>query len=307
MIGLQAISCYIPEGWDDNREKLEVFGIDHDFLINKIGVIKKPRKSATEETSDMCVKAYKALAKKIPVEQEAIDCIVVCSQNPDGHGLPHVSAIVHGKLGLKDRVAAFDISLGCSGYVYALSVITSFMKENSLRMGLLFTADPYSKIINNDDKNTSLLFGDAATATLLSEDPVYCIERSSFCTRGKDYRSLICENGTLQMNGRAIFNFSATCVPPQVKDLLNASGYTLEDIDIFIMHQGSKYILDTLSKRLKLDPQKVPSNLLNTGNTVSSSIPLILQNYMNDTQTRKIVISGFGVGLSWATSILNRI
>ena len=109
------------------------------------------------------------------------------------------------------------------------------------------------------------------------------------------------------MNGRAVFNFSAISVPAQVTKLIETIGYNLDDIDLFIFHQGSKFIVDTLVKRLNLDPNKVPSNLLNLGNTVSSSIPIILEEYINKNNYKKILISGFGVGLSWASSILIRV
>ncbi len=120
-----------------------------------------PRKSPDQETSDLCVAAFQDLCAGRHIDVSKIDCIVVCTQNPDSDGIPHVSAIVHGKLGLSETCASFDISLGCSGYVYGLSLVSSFMEANDLRKGLFFTADPYSKIIDMNDKNTSLLLGTA--------------------------------------------------------------------------------------------------------------------------------------------------
>ncbi len=117
MIGIQAIASYIPDNRESNFEVMEKFDIKDDFLKNKIGVLKKARKEKNEDTSDLCVRSFIALQKKNPVAIEDIDCLVVCTQNPDGRGLPHTSASVHGKLGCRDSVAAFDISLGCSGYV----------------------------------------------------------------------------------------------------------------------------------------------------------------------------------------------
>lgn len=177
------------------------------------------------------------------------------------------------------------------------------MSENGLKNGLLFTADPYSKIIDPDDKNTSLLFGDAATVTLLNEFPILLPLTFKFSTNGGEGGNLKSEDNILYMNGRGVYNFSAVEVPLQVKDLLDSNNLSTEDIDIFFMHQGSKFILDTLEKRLNI-AGKVPTNLKNQGNTISSSIPLLLEQYIHTKGCDKIVISGFGVGLSWASAIL---
>lgn len=305
MIGIQAIASHIPEFRESNFDVTEKFGIKEDFIRNKIGVLNKSRKDKREETSDLCVHSFNALKKKTDVSIDEIDCLVVCTQNPDGCGLPHTSAIVHGKLGCPDTVAAFDISLGCSGYVYSLAVVTAFMNAHGLKNGLLFTADPYSKIIDPNDKNTSLLFGDAATVTSLGERPKLEIKKTVFGTRGSEGEALQCVDGHLQMNGRSVFNFSMTVVPPQIKKIAEESGLGLDEIDLLVLHQGSKYIIDMLTKRLGVDPARVPSNISGMGNTVSSSIPLILENHL-DTSEKNILISGFGVGLSWATAHLHR-
>ncbi len=305
MIGIQAIASHIPESSESNFEVTEKFGLKEDFIRNKIGVLRKSRKGKDEDTSDLCVQSFNALQQKTGVSVEDIDCLVVCTQNPDGHGLPHTSAIVHGKLGGPDSVAAFDISLGCSGYVYSLAVVTAFMNAHGLKRGLLFTADPYSKIIDPDDKSTSLLFGDAATVTLLGKSPKLEIRKTAFGTRGSGAEALQCKEGYLKMNGRAVFNFSMTTVPPQIKNLIEESGLETDEIDLFVLHQGSKYIIDMLTQRLELDATKVPTNLSEIGNTVSSSIPLILEHHL-DTSEQNILISGFGVGLSWASALLCR-
>lgn len=253
----------------------------------------------------MCVRAFEGLDRR----PDAVDCLVVCTQNPDGSGLPHTSAVVHGKLGLPAQCACFDVSLGCSGYVYGLSIVQSFMQQNRLARGLLFTADPYSKIIDPKDKNTALLFGDAATVTLLdaAEQPGrWRMGPFRFATRGKDGAALENRAGTLAMNGRAVFNFSATEVPPQVSALLADAGLKAEDVDLFLFHQGSRFIVDQLAKRLDLPAAKVPVNLAEQGNTVSSSLPLLLQEHLGDSRLRRILLSGFGVGLSWASCLLTR-
>lgn len=308
MIGILALGSYIPSAFESNLEKKLIFGTDDDFILNKVGVEKVSRKRPDEETSDMCVKAFEALIAKSGLDPSEIECIAVCTQNPDGNGIPHTSAIVHGKIKAPDSCAAFDISLGCSGYVYSLSIVKSFMEANGFKKGVLFTADPYSKTINPGDKNTALLFGDAATATLLGPagDGAWMPVRFIFASRGSEWEALKNSSGALEMNGRAVFNFSATAVPAQIKELLARSGFSEADIDLFIFHQGSKYIVDTLKKRMQLNEAKVPLMLAGQGNTVSSSIPLVLERRMDDAALKRVILSGFGVGLSWASCLLER-
>ena len=306
LLGIAAIEAYVPERHESNWDKIGGFGLSEDFIRDKIGTEFAARKQADEETSDMCVRAFQVLEAKHSLQKDAIDCVVVVTQNPDGDGLPHTSAIVHGKLGLSDGCAAFDISLGCSGYVYGLAIIRSFMEANGLKCGLLFTADPYSKIINPTDKNTALLFGDAATVTLISSDAILLSRAFECGTRGREGDALICKNKILTMNGRAVFNFSAVEVPLQIQRLLGKAGLTLGDVDLVLLHQGSRFILDTIGRRLGLGRDQLPSNISSHGNTVSSSIPLLLSNYLENTACKRIVISGFGVGLSWASAILER-
>ena len=305
MIGIEAIASYIPESRIDNLTKVDKFDVDQEFLEIKTGMLSLSLKDRNEETSDLCVSAFKKLLLKQTVDADSIDCIVVCTQNPDGEGIPHTSAIVHGKLDLPSSCAAFDVSLGCSGYVYSLSIIESFMKANGFKKGLLFTADPYSKIINDEDKNTSLLFGDAATVTLLGEAPIWESGMFSFGTQGGEGEAIkVKADGKLEMNGRSVFSFTATVVPNHIENVIKKNNLTLEDIDLFALHQGSRFIVDTLRKRLKVSEEKVPFLASQYGNTVSSSIPLILES-VPDT-AHNIVISGFGVGLSWASTILFR-
>jgi 3-oxoacyl-[acyl-carrier-protein] synthase-3 len=218
--------------------------------------------------------------------------------------------VVHGKLDAPDRCACFDISLGCSGYVYGLAVVGSLMETTGMETGLLFTADPYSKIVDEHDRNTALLFGDAATVTLLrrSNDvsKVWVPRRFAFGTRGQAGSALQNRGGRLAMDGRAIFNFSLTEVPQQVRECLAAAGLERDDVDLFLFHQGSRFIVDNLVKRLGLAPTKVPIDIADCGNTVSSSIPLLLERHGMPAGPSRIVMSGFGVGLSWATCVLTR-
>jgi 3-oxoacyl-[acyl-carrier-protein] synthase-3 len=306
MIGISDIEIYIPSKRISNYEKTGKFKLSNEFIDSKIGVKSVSRINNSEATSDLCCIAFEKLAaNKTKIKLNDIDVIIVCTQTPD-YSLPHTSAIVHGKLNLPESIAAFDISLGCSGYIYALAVIESLMKTTHMKNGLLFTADPYSKIINEDDKNTALLFGDAATVTHISEDPIFNTGKYTFGTKGKDFEYLICRNNVLEMNGREIFNFIAKKVPVDIKRALEINNLKVNDIDRFLLHQGSKFIIDFLIKRIGLPKEKTPYVIKDYGNTVSSSIPIMIKDFIFDKSINRILISGFGVGLSWASTVLTR-
>lgn len=305
MIGIKEIGTYLPEQRISNYDRLEKFETNADFIENKIGIVEVSLKSDGEETSDLGVKAFQNLESKIAIDKDKVEALIVVTQNPDTN-IPHTSAIIHKKLDLSESCAAFDISLGCSGFVYGISVIKGFMESNGFSQGILITSDPYSKIINEDDKNTSLLFGDGATATLMTDDPVYELGKFTFGTIGKDGHNLICNEGELSMNGRSIFNFAARYIPDDVDSVLAKNDCVKEDIDLVVFHQGSKYILDTLVRRTGFPAEKAVNDVMNYGNTVSSSIPMILAKELNNEKNKKILISGFGVGLSWSSSVLIR-
>lgn len=306
MIGIKAVSIYLPEQQVSNLELTERFGIEADFLSEKIGVLNRPIKSEKEDTSDMALEALERLIKQSGLVRGDIQALVVVTQNPDSN-LPHVSGLVHGRAKLSSDCAAFDLSLGCSGYVYGLSVLQSFLTANGLSKGVLITCDPYSKVIDPKDKNTALLFGDAATATLVGPAPVFICGPFVFGTQGDLNGALVCNEGTLKMNGREVFNFAVTVVPKCINKLLENADLTEDEVDSFIFHQGSRYILEKLTKRSRLDPAKVRIDIKNTGNTVSSSIPLLLHHEINNRAIKRIVLCGFGVGLSWAGCVLERI
>jgi len=305
MLGIENIAIYIPKTKKSNYDLKEKFEIDDDFIENKIGVKYRTVKDEGFKSSDMCVEAFKNLQKNSAINVDEIECCIVVTQNPD-FNIPHTAAIVHGKLNLSENCAAFDISLGCSGYVYGLSNIISFMKNNGMKKGLLFTSDQYSDIISETDKNTALLFGDAATVTLISEEAVFLPIDFSFGSNGKDYKELVCE-GNLYMNGRAVFSFTATTAPKHIQSLLKKNNLKDENIQKYYLHQGSKYIVDTIRKRLKVDKEKVPFDMAEYGNTVSSSIPIMLSKEIKSSSKGKVVLSAFGVGLSWASAIIEKI
>jgi 3-oxoacyl-[acyl-carrier-protein] synthase-3 len=299
---IAAIGAYLPPTRQDNAALAGQFGFADDFLESKIGVLAPARKTAAEETSDLCVKAFEDLKQRTNDPLDAIDLIVVVTQNPDGHGLPHTSAVVHQKLGLPKTCFAFDVSLGCSGFVAALAIVKGTLAATGGRRALLFTADPYSKVLDPEDRNTALIFADGATATLICETGDWRIGPAfDLGTEGRKSAALsVGDNGRLVMNGRMVFDFCALNVPGSVDRVLAASGLSKQDVDAFVLHPGSKYIVDTLHDRMKVPQIAFPAPY---GNTVSSSIPLILRD-MDCRKQRCLVISGFGVGLGWATTVL---
>jgi 3-oxoacyl-[acyl-carrier-protein] synthase III len=305
MLGIEEIGFYIPADRISNYQRKEQFGIDDHFIEEKIGVKQVAVKGSDEDTSTLCVKAFEALCAKKAIDPKEIEALVVVTQNPD-RNIPHVSAMVHGALDLPAQCACFDISLGCSGFVYALSVFQAFMEANGMKKGLLFTADPYSKVVDPNDKNTSLLFGDAAAVTLISDSPRLVSGKFTFGTLGSEHEKLICRDGSLFMNGRAVFNFAAKTVPGDIQLMAAKNEIALEEIDRFLFHQGSKIIVETIADKLSIPRSKAPYLIYDYGNTVSSTLPILLSSELNG-EAKTFCICGFGVGLSWASGLLRRV
>lgn len=305
MIGIKAIASYIPENFVDNAEQAALFGETDGFIEKKIGAKYLPQMGEATQTSDLACKAVEQLLHAAPLNIENIDALIVVTQNGDGRGLPHTAAIVQHKLGLNSNVAAFDISLGCSGYVYGLSVLKGLMEQAGLKNGLLVTADPYSKVINKSDRITSMLFGDAATATWLCESGEWKFGKPLMQTDGSGSQSLFVDSeDVLHMNGRQVFNFASKQVPMQIKQWLSDNNKKPDDIEAYVMHQGSLAIVDVIARRFPAVKDRFIKDMEQTGNTVSSSIPLLLEKYIIQKNYQNVLVSGFGVGLSWATNML---
>ena len=216
---------------------------------------------------------------------------------------------MHRKLGLASTVACFDVSLACSGYVHGLSIISGFLRENSLNVGLLFTSDPYSRIIDPCDRDTVLLFADAATCTIVSPDWQYRVGKTCYLTDGSLAEAAQVKEraGCLRMNGHQVFRFVARQVLSQIRQCLQLNGCSIEDIDLFLVHQGSKYIVDTLAASLDLPSDRIPFGAGEIGNTISSSLPLLLTDQLRTPLgPRTILMAGFGAGLASATTVLHR-
>ncbi|HNW56147.1 MAG TPA: ketoacyl-ACP synthase III [Bacteroidales bacterium] len=299
--------------------------------IDSIGVYQRHVSPSEICTSDLCFEAASELLEKLSVNREDVNAVIFVSQTPD-YRLPATACILQDKLGLKKGTLAFDINLGCSGYVYGLSMAFSFLNQPAISKVLLLVGDTSSKNVSPQDKSSNLLFGDAGSATLIEKDssasPVYC----SLSSDGSGAKSLIIEGGgyrlpsseftvkvtegpdknlrskeNIFMDGPEIFNFTLREIPKDIIGLLDAANATVEDIDLFFFHQANKFMVDYLARKLKIPAEKYPLSLSSYGNTSSASIPLTIvdaENKLRAGRTR-LVLSGFGVGLSWGSMLLD--
>lgn len=310
-IRISAIGTYIPAGRVANAERLSEFGLQEDFLRTKLGVVTRALKSPDEDTSDLCVKAFADLTAQVAVSLSDVQLCCVVTQNPD-RGIPHCAAIVHHKLGLARSCMTFDLSQGCAGYVHGLALVSSLMTSLRLQQALLFTCDPYSKIINPADKNTALIFGDAASVTYLRRDGAgYALIDASFGTEPGSSACLTLDSAhgqdgqgpRLHMDGAAVLYHATRLIPANLRELLERNQLSLAQIDRFLLHPGSLRVVELIRKDLKLPPDKVPFEIEHYGNTVSSSIPLLFKPYVREQRCQRLVLSGFGVGFSWGSCI----
>jgi 3-oxoacyl-[acyl-carrier-protein] synthase-3 len=316
--GIAAISSYLPERVIDNDEVAARFGFERAFLDDKIGIRQRHIARADESVADMAVAAAERLLESEHVKRTELGLLVLCTQNPD-YRLPATADIVQDRLKLPTSVAAFDINQGCSGYVYGLSIAKAMMSANGIGVGLLITSEAYSKVMDWADRNTVPVFGDGASATLLRADAPGRLGRFTFGSDGSGANELIVRAGgsrhpdiacaganALHMNGRSIFNFMMRRVPADVEACLAANQMTKSDIDLFVFHQASRYMVESLAREMRLEKARVPVMMADFANTVSSTIPMTLEALggLGALAGKKLLLSGFGVGLSWASTVL---
>lgn len=312
-LGIRAISHVFGEQRAENEALAKQHGFDLSFIRGKLGIDGRYIAGEKQATSDLAIAAARKVLDKAKLAPSEIGFIAVVTQTPD-YQIPHTAGIVQNALGVPAETAAFDISLGCSGFVYGLNVATAFMDSAGISNGLLITADTYSKVIDPADRATSPLFSDAAAATLISTEAVYLPAKATFGSDGSGADKLMIPCGgsrkpgstsPLFMDGREIFNFMMTRIPADVKKCLALNRKSIEDVDRFVFHQASLFMLDSLRARINVPKEKMVVALRECGNTVASSIPIALEQVMED-RSNTVLISGFGVGLSWATQLLIR-
>lgn len=316
--GIADIAVYLPERVLENAELVQRFGFEPRFLDEKIGIRRRHIAGPEESVADMAVAAGRRLFERGAVAPADIGVLVVCTQNPD-YRLPTTANLVQDRLGLPHTVAAFDINQGCSGFVFGLSVVSAFMAANAIETGVLITSEAYSKVIDPRDRDTVPLFGDAATATLIRRGGAGQIGSGTFGSDGSGAAQLIVRGGgsrhpdtlpvgeyALHMSGRAIFEFMMRRIPGDVRRCLERNGLALGDVDLFLFHQASRFMVRSLAKALDLPEEKVPVAVEETGNTVSSTLPILIDRLggVPALKGKTVLVSGFGVGLSWASNVL---
>lgn len=300
MIKISNIFTYIPSNYLNLQKQYK--NLSKEFFHQKIGTMKVARKKKNETVIDMCEKVVSL--KKLDRIKKKIKLLILCTQNPDHGGLPHNSVILQKKLNLNKDIACFDISQGCAGYLYGLKIAEAFLKKNEVC--LFFTCDPYSKIIKPKNYNTEVLFGDAATLTILEKSKKKNLKGlidSSFFSDGSHYKDIINYNGCLRMNGKNVMQFVKSVVPKLINSFLKKNKLKISQIDKFYFHQGSKHIVSLLNRSMNLDKKNSSIYLKNLGNTVSSSLPILLSKDKFK-KKKKIIICGFGVGLSVSIGLL---
>jgi 3-oxoacyl-[acyl-carrier-protein] synthase III len=305
VLGIEDIATYVPERTLSNLERGRRLGVEEKFIRDKIGIDAVSRKEADTPLSELCARAFERLRARTPIDPATIDVVAVVAQNPDAVS-PHTAAIVHRRLGLGRRCASFDVNLACSGFPYGLTLVEQFMARHGLDRGLLFCGDAVSDYVDEDDRDTSFIFGDAATVTLVSTTPRFVSNRFRFGTLG-DAELMGCrKGGRFYMHGRGVFGLVMRDVCEDLRALLDDHGLTAEQVDRFVFHQPSKYVIDNLAQRLKVPAAKVPWGIRDIGNTAASSLSIVLEPELRDPANRTVLISGFGSGFSWASTILTR-
>jgi 3-oxoacyl-[acyl-carrier-protein] synthase-3 len=324
---------YLPKKSLSNEELSIIFpDWDADKIYNKLGIKYRSIAADNEFASDLAVNAAELLFVNNSVEKSEIDYVIYCTQSPD-YFLPTTACILQERLGLSIHCGAIDINQGCSGFIYGLGLAKGLIVAGIAKNILFLTAETYSKYLHPSDKSNRTIFGDAATATLISTEGMFEIGNMYFGTNGKGAKNLIVENGGtrnsnyrapieadlektdfnakdfLFMNGPEIFNFTLETIPQILEKTLAKNNLKQEDIDFFIFHQANKYLLDNLQKKMKITKEKFYNNIENTGNTVSCTIPIALKNSIVNGVLKKndtILLAGFGVGYSWSGCVITK-
>ena len=331
-VGISGISATVPKNISRNIDMAGFIPKEEiEKTINSIGIIEKRFVDADTCASDLCFSAAEKLIAEMNIDRTTIDVLIFMSQTPD-YKIPATAPILQNRLRLSKNTAAFDVGLACSGYVYSLSIAFAYASLPGINRILLLDGETFTKIVNPRDKVNAPLYGDAGSATII-EKGNFGQSYFSLNTDGSGFEAIKINAGgyrnmsnseniieqtdkegnvrsehQIYMDGGEVFNFTMREIPRDIKNILAISNTNLEGIDYLVFHQANKFMTDFFSKKLKLPVNKVPYCLDKFGNTSSSSIPLTISSelYAILKNTRKkIMISGFGAGLSWGTAILD--
>lgn len=327
-VRISGIACCVPENILNIDEFQEEKGSREIENFKKTtGIYQKHccTKKHVITTGDLCYTASEKLITELNIERDSIDAVIFATQSAD-YPHPSTACILQYRLGLSQECLAYDINLGCSGYVYGLHIAASYMQSGHLKRVLLLTGDMGNYI----DPAANLLFGEAGSATLIEYDEAQTEDMNFLLrTNGEGFKHLIAPYGGARhpdflfyaelvkgekpprsfMDGAEIFNFSTRDVPTLIKDYLGAGGYQLEDFDVFAFHQANLLILQRIMKKLKLPKEKYPISLDIYGNTNGASIPMAICDHFNrlvpqdkSSELKRIIACGYGIGLSWGVT-----
>lgn len=329
-IKLSGIAGCVPQQTQDNKDIEILPPNERELFINTVGIRYRKVVPDGVTASDLCYAAAEKLLTELNWSRDEIKILVFITQTPD-YLIPNTSSILQDKLKLPKSCLAFDVNLGCSGYVYGLSIIGGLLQNMPGAKALLLVGDISTRTISMQDKSTAPLFSDAGTATALEYSTMGHIH-FNLQTDGKEYDDIIIPDGafrnpvsllsfelktheggikrtdlSMKLDGIKIFNFALREVAPNINTLLSEKAIDKRSIDYFIFHQANKLMLESVRKKLQLEPDKVPYSLYQYGNTSSATIPLtMLVNLRSQLQSQplKLLLSGFGVGLSWGSAYL---
>lgn len=330
---IEDIACAFPATRVSNRD-LRVDHPDWDFnrLEERTGVFERHIASPGETALDFAVQAWGQIMAEGRFSADEIDAVIFCTQTPDFIITPN-ACLLHGCLGLRPEVLAFDTNLACSGYIYGLQIAQSLIQSGAARLVLLATGDTYSRLIHPGDRSTRCLFGDGGAVSIIgpSQDDRGILDISCG-TAGKEYKRFLISAGGMRhprseetaaevrdqsgnirtaehitMDGLGVLSFFNATIPREVEKIMRRNGLTASDIDLFIFHQASQVVLDSLRRLLKLPEEKVVYDLSDVGNLVSAAIPVALSRAMAVGRARPgqlLLLCGFGAGLSWGTALV---
>jgi len=321
------ITVYLPERVETNADlQAEFPRWDMDLIYSKTGIAQRHIAGPEECASDLGVAACKRLFEEFDIDPGSIDFLLLCTQTPD-YPLPTTACLMQERLGLRKQIGALDFNLGCSGFVYGLSLSDGLIRGGAVERVLLVTAETYSKYIHPTDRSLRTIFGDGAAATLIEavDEPV--LSGFSFGTDGSGADTLLVTEGgarsaasaheprhrkrwpsTLYMDGPSLISFTVENIPGLVHDVLDKAMLSRTDVDLFLMHQATEKLLSQLHETLELDEARMPIVIKDYGNTVSSTIPILIRDLRDNDRLQPgmhNMLIGFGVGWSWAGCMWN--
>jgi len=331
-VKIAGISACVPKNIVENSEYPLFENDEYDKFVAAVGIERRRIVEPGVCTSDLCFAAAEQILKDLGWNREEIDLLVFVSHTAD-YKLPATSCILQDRLGLTNECMTLDISLGCSGYVHGLNVVTSLMSSGRFKKGLLLAGNTQSSYASFEDKSAYPLFADAGTATALELDETAGEIFFHFGTDGGGHKAIILPDGGCRnpvnadsfkmedfgngikrsrlhegLDGMEVFSFGITKAPQSVKKLIENFNLDIETVDYFLFHQANLFMVEKIRKKLKISEEKVPYNIKDFGNTSCATIPLLMVTNLKEQLENKklqLLMCGFGVGLSWGSAMIN--